>query len=151
MLAIFERRAAGCLSYNLLSYGSLLLIYPLVVVTNLNRVFFVGAACMLFPQIYLNATNGVRPEIGSSYYLKFVLSRYFVVVSKLVCSSISRPTPTISSGCSPIILSSLPAQPCSPCRYLSPTQLALLSLQHRFGPKTIIPKCLLDPVFDYSH
>lgn len=80
MLAIFEHRQAGCLSYNLVSYGSLLLIYPLMLLTNLNRLFFVSAACILFPQIYLNALNGIRPEITSSYYLKFVLSRYLVVV-----------------------------------------------------------------------
>jgi len=66
----------------MLSYGSLLLIYPLIVLTNINRIFFLGASCMLFPQIYLNAVNGIRPEIKSNYYMKFVLSRYLLIVRK---------------------------------------------------------------------
>ena len=85
MLAIYERnlppgQRTTCFNYNCLSYGSLILIYPILILTNFNRLFFLAASCILFPQIYRNGTTGHRPDISSSYYVKFILSRYLIIV-----------------------------------------------------------------------
>ena len=85
MLAIFERNQIpnerGCCSmFNLISYGSMVLIYPLLILTNLNGYLFLGLSCMIFPQIYLNAVRGHRPEVASDYYTKFIFSRFLLIV-----------------------------------------------------------------------
>lgn len=67
MFMIFERNqhpnrpGRYCNMFNLISYGSLILIYPIMMVTNLNRSIFIGVSCLLFPQIYLNAVQSNRP------------------------------------------------------------------------------------------
>jgi hypothetical protein len=85
MLIIYERnQVAGqerrCFNFNLLSYGSLMALYPILIFTNFNRIFFIGISCLFFPQIYLNALRGIRPDPCSSYHLKFLLTRFLIVV-----------------------------------------------------------------------
>lgn len=66
--------------FNLFHYGTLLLIYPILLFTNLNWAFYIGLSCILFPQIYTNGVNGYRPDLTSGYYLKYILSRYLLIV-----------------------------------------------------------------------
>lgn len=84
--------------FNLFHYGSLFSIYPILMLTNLNWVLFIGMSCMLFPQIYANGFINIRPDIASPYYLKYILSRFFLIVLASIFSSISRPTPITSSA-----------------------------------------------------
>ena len=67
--------------FNLISYGSLLLIYPIVLITNFSSLFFIIITLFLLPQIYTNALQGVRPDLNSSYYIKFLMSRFMILVS----------------------------------------------------------------------
>lgn len=66
--------------FNLLHYGSLFLVYPLVLLANFRPIFFLLVTCILFPQIYLNALTGTRPEPNSHYYRHFLLYRFLLVV-----------------------------------------------------------------------
>jgi hypothetical protein len=84
------------------SYGSLLLIYPILFFTNLNRVLFVSASCLIFPQIYLNALRGRRPKPISKYYLKYLFSRFLFIVLPYRPSSTCVASRTTSSDCNPI-------------------------------------------------
>ena len=115
MLAIFERNQIpnerGCCSmFNLISYGSMILIYPILILTNLNAYLFIGISCLIFPQIYLNAVRGIRPKITSEYYTKFLFSRFLLIVKIYVTF---RPTwdasLIMSSACSLTINSLWPA------------------------------------------
>ena len=47
--------------FNLISYGSLILIYPILTLTNFNILFFIGICLLFLPQIYTNGIYGVRP------------------------------------------------------------------------------------------
>jgi hypothetical protein len=87
MFIIFERNrppnnlAGGCCGiFNWLSYGSLIVIYPIMIFTNLNRCLFVGLSCLLFPQIYLNAVKLNRPEYTDDYYAKFLFIRFIIIL-----------------------------------------------------------------------
>lgn len=66
--------------FNLISYGSLLIIYPIVLITNFSSLFFIIITLFLLPQIYTNALQGVRPDLNSSYYIKFLMSRFMILV-----------------------------------------------------------------------
>jgi hypothetical protein len=81
-------RMAIC-KFNLLHYGSLFAIYPLLLFTNLNWVFFIGMSCIVFPQIYANGFNNARPDISSPYYTKYLFSRFIIIVSHHLFSSTS--------------------------------------------------------------
>ena len=90
MMVIFERNQMGsergwCSLYSLISYGSTIMIYPILMVTNLNSYLFLALSCMLFPQIYLNAVRGHRPDYTSEYYTKFIFSRFILVVNMRLC------------------------------------------------------------------
>lgn len=75
-----ENQRGRCCSFNYLSYGSLIIIYPILILTNFNRALFLAMACLLFPQIYVNANRNLRPDVSSSYYMKFLLSRFLIIV-----------------------------------------------------------------------
>ena len=47
--------------FNLFHYGSLFLVYPLMLVTNLGWPLFLLMSCIYFPQIYTNGVAGFRP------------------------------------------------------------------------------------------
>jgi len=81
-------RMAIC-KFNLLHYGSLFAIYPLLIFTNFNWVFFIGISCIVFPQIYANGFNNARPDISSPYYTKYLFSRFIIIVSICLFSFIS--------------------------------------------------------------
>lgn len=94
MILIFEaasveaRATQGMLCrFNMLHYGSLFLVYPIVLVANFRPIFFLLATCILFPQIYLNALTGTRPDPASRYYRHFLLYRFLLLVLKPSFSS----------------------------------------------------------------
>ena len=75
--------------FNLYHYGSLLLTYPLIYYTNLNWPLFIAMSCVIFPQIYTNGMNGIRPELSHTFYTKYMLGRFIIIVPLLRHSSIS--------------------------------------------------------------
>lgn len=90
MLLIFERNQVPggqtnqCFSFNVLSYGCILAIYPILILTNFNRLLFIALSCLLFPQIYLNAIRGKRPDPISTYHIKFILTRFLIIVTSIL-------------------------------------------------------------------
>jgi hypothetical protein len=82
--------------FNLLHYGSLFLVYPLVLLTNFRPFIFILASCIFIPQIYMNAITGIRPDLKSHYYRYFLLYRFLLLVFRLLFSftyAASRITP----------------------------------------------------------
>lgn len=83
MYLIYEARGEhrpGIWKFNLLTYGSLGLIYPIIIFTNFDEFMMPIMSLLLLPQIYTNAIEGTRPDIGSAYYSKFLLSRFLILV-----------------------------------------------------------------------
>jgi hypothetical protein len=66
--------------FNLISYGGLMLIYPILLLTNFNFILFIFISLIFLPQIYNNAVTGSRPDICSPYYSKFLLIRFVLIV-----------------------------------------------------------------------
>lgn len=89
--------------FNLFHYGTLFLIYPLLLATNLNFTLFLLMASIFFPQIYTNALTGTRPELSSPYYIRYLLVRMLIIVNPVTLRSISAHSPTTSSTSSPTI------------------------------------------------
>ena len=67
--------------FNLYHYGSLFSIYPLLLLTNFNWLLFIGMSCIVFPQIYTNAFINIRPNVMSTYYMKYLLTRFILIVN----------------------------------------------------------------------
>lgn len=88
--------------FNLLHYGSILAIYPLLIFTNFNYILFIFMSCLFIPQIYTNALSSTRPNPLSHYYIKYLLSRFLLVVIIKTFRSIYVVTPTISFLYNPI-------------------------------------------------
>lgn len=103
--------------FNIFHYGSILSIYHILLLTNFNFVLFIGMSCIFFPQIYTNAFVNVRPDVTSHYYVKYLLSRFLIVVSQYLHSFICVVTPTISFPCSPITYSQASVSCLSPFKY----------------------------------
>ena len=89
MLAIFQSnnnsldlRSIIC-RFNIISYGSFLLIYPLLLLTNLNTYLFITISLIFLPQIYVNARKGIRPDLAHPYYSKFLMFRFLIIVNFL--------------------------------------------------------------------
>lgn len=86
LLMIFQARSDNTsireiiCKFNIITYGGLILMYPLLVYTNLSWFFFVGISLIMFPQIYSNAMQGLRPNVGSAYYSKFLAFRFLLIV-----------------------------------------------------------------------
>lgn len=86
LLMIFQARSDGrsirevVCKFNLITYGSLILLYPFMKITNLSSVFFIAISLIFFPQIYCNAKRGQRPNISSAYYTKFLTYRFLIIV-----------------------------------------------------------------------
>lgn len=86
MLLIFQFRSQNAnireviCKFNLITYGGLLLMYPILIYTNLSIFFFIGISLVFIPQIYANGIEGHRPNISSPYYQKFLLIRFLLVV-----------------------------------------------------------------------
>jgi len=55
--------------FNLVSYGGMIVMYPLIFYTNLATPLFLGFSLILLPQIYTNAVTGKRPNPNSVYYI----------------------------------------------------------------------------------
>ena len=72
-------RNALC-KFNLLHYGSLFAIYPLLLFTNFNWILYITMSCIVFPQIYSNGMNNTRPDLKSAYYSKYLFSRFIIIV-----------------------------------------------------------------------
>ena len=73
--------------FNLIHYGSLIVTYPLLLLTNLNAWLFLGMSAIFLPQIYVNGLRGNRPLLASPYYIKYLLSRCLIIVLLLLASS----------------------------------------------------------------
>ncbi len=73
--------------FNLIHYGSLFLIYPFILITNFNWVFFITMSCILFPQIYTNGFINIRPDLSSVYYTHYIMSRFILIVPFYIFSS----------------------------------------------------------------
>lgn len=102
--------------FNLIHYGSLLLVYPIIVLTNFNRIFFLLLSIIFLPQIYLNGINGTRPNPASKYYRHFLLYRFVLVVILSLFSSTSSVFPIMSSASgrtSPSVWSVFACWPCN--------------------------------------
>ena len=93
--------------FNLFHYGSLFSIYPILLLTNFNWILFIGLSCIMFPQIYANALINIRPELSSPYYLKYLLSRFILIVFIQLSSFILNAIPIIYFPFSQIIFSQL--------------------------------------------
>jgi hypothetical protein len=89
--------------FNLFHYGTLFLIYPILIFTNINWILFIGMSMIYLPQIYTNGINGVRPEITSTYYTRYLLSRLLIIVLLDLLSSIFDASLIMSSEYSQII------------------------------------------------
>lgn len=90
MLSIFQSNNVGLdlraiiCRFNIISYGSFLLIYPLLLLTNLNEWLFIAISLIFLPQIYVNAQKGVRPDLNHPYYSKFLMFRFLIIVNLFV-------------------------------------------------------------------
>ena len=86
LLMIFQARSEGrsirevVCKFNLITYGGLILMYPLMKFTNLSSFFFVAISLIIIPQIYCNAQRGQRPNISNAYYTKFLTFRFLLIV-----------------------------------------------------------------------
>lgn len=67
--------------FNLISYGAILVMYPIVVLTNVGTCLFLAFSLLFLPQIYTNAVTGRRPNMNSMYYNEFLLFRFLIVVT----------------------------------------------------------------------
>jgi len=92
MLSIFQShnnsldlRTIIC-RFNIISYGSFLLVYPILLLTNLNQWLFIGMSLIFLPQIYVNAQKGIRPDLNHPYYNKFLMFRFIIVVRQSIIS-----------------------------------------------------------------
>lgn len=54
--------------FNLVSYGGIIAMYPLMVLTNMGTSLFLFFSLIFLPQIYTNAITGKRPNPNSIYY-----------------------------------------------------------------------------------
>lgn len=69
LLMIFQSRSNNLnireiiCKFNVITYGGLILMYPLLVYTNLSSFFFIAISLIIVPQIYTNAIQGQRPNI----------------------------------------------------------------------------------------
>ena len=79
--------------FNLIHYGSLFLIYPIIIFTNFNWIFFIGLSCIIFPQIYTNGFINIRPDLNSVYYKQYLFSRFILIVMYSLFSSIWSASP----------------------------------------------------------
>ena len=90
MLMIFQARTGNgnmrevLCKFNLMTYGGLVLMYPLLIYTNLSIFFFIGLSLLFVPQIYTNGFQGHRPDISSPYYKKFLSVRFLLIVNLLI-------------------------------------------------------------------
>lgn len=86
--------------FNLFHYGTLFLVYPLMLITNLRWPLFLLMSCIYFPQIYTNGLGGFRPELTSPYYTRYLLSRMLIIVFSLPFRSTCVASHLISFICS---------------------------------------------------
>ena len=115
--------------FNIIHYGSLLMIYPILIFTNLNSLLMIGMSCLLFPQIYHNATIGLRPKLNHVYYTKYILPRFLLIVVLLSLSSTFVHVPTTSS---PLLLTTLLS---SSALHSSACNLSFLNFKLLTAPK----------------
>lgn len=111
--------------------------YPLLIITNLSSFFFILISLIMVPQIYTNAMQGQRPNISSAYYSKFLTYR-FLLILYLKCF------PWNIFNLEPNYLLSFS------CIALLAFQMLLLWIQGQYGPKKVLPRFLLPPVFNYG-
>ena len=56
------------IKFKLINYGSVILMYLLLLVTNMGAPLFIIFSLIFLPQIYTNAVVGKRPNPNSMYY-----------------------------------------------------------------------------------
>ena len=95
LLAIYQNLAANDLNirqflcrFNIIHYGSLFFLYPIIIISNFNSLFFIALSCIVFPQIYSNGVNNIRPKVLSAYYSQYLFSRFLIIVTFSPFSSI---------------------------------------------------------------
>lgn len=139
MLMIFQSRHQDAnireviCKFNLIAYGGLLLMYPILIYTNLSPLLFIGFSLIFLPQIYTNAVNGHRPDISSPYYTKFLSLRFLLVVNVTLLSSTCGVSPGTFSSSSPASSSSCFVS------YLSPSKASCCGLRRITGPRRSSP------------
>ncbi len=87
LLMIFQARSDNTnlrqviCKFNVVTYGGLILMYPLLIYTNLSAFFFIFISLIMIPQIYSNAMQGHRPNVTSAFYTKFLSFRFLLIVT----------------------------------------------------------------------
>lgn len=66
--------------FNIITYGAIIIMYPLIIITNLGTPLFLIFSLIFLPQIYTNAIAGRRPNLNSTYYNEFLLYRFLIIV-----------------------------------------------------------------------
>lgn len=124
--------------FNLVSYGGIIAMYPLIVLTNMGTSLFLFFSLIFLPQIYTNAVTGKRPNPNSIYYNEFLLYR-FLLILYLKCFPYNifglKPNYVLGLGCLLIVA----------------CQFGLLWIQKIYGPKKVLPKFLLPPIYSYGY
>lgn len=95
-------RQALC-KFNMYHYGSLFAIYPIILFTNFNWILFIGMSCIVFPQLYANGFNNIRPDPSSMYYTRYLFSRFILIVTFILHSSTWNASLEIFFSFSPIL------------------------------------------------
>ena len=150
MLMIFQARTENTnmrevlCKFNLMTYGGLILMYPLLIYTNLSIFFFIGLSLVFVPQIYTNGIQGHRPDISSPYYKKFLSVRFLIIVIFFYIQIYLKCFPWNVFELAPNYFLGLA------CIALVGFQFFLLWIQKQYGPKKVLPKFLLPPVFNYG-
>lgn len=57
-----------------------MVLYPIIIFTNLSVFFFISISLIFLPQIYTNGVQGIRPDTSSPYYKKFLPVRFLLIV-----------------------------------------------------------------------
>ncbi len=127
-----------------MSYGAIIGMYPLLVFTNMGSSLFILFSLIFLPQIYTNAVRGKRPNINSIYYNEFLLYRFLIVVIKFIIQLYLKCFPYNIFNLKPNYVLGFG------CLLIVGCQFALLWVQKIYGPKKILPKFLLPPVYSYE-
>ena len=115
------------------------LLYPLLVLTNLNGLFLLMLPMPIFFQLHTYATKEIKPETSSRFHC-YIYFRHLLIVSDGLGSSTSGATPTTISTCSPTISWHWPTSSSSSPRFYSPYLVAADQRAEGIRPKGDFPR-----------